>query len=88
MSEPRKIRLHSSELFHTPGMLRYAENAFRSPTKKDREVALKMLVDGYGLPRFVAWGLLDGCIPYEVEGDCVVFEVDTAPKVQSEARDA
>jgi hypothetical protein len=54
MSEPRKIRLHSSELFNTPGMLRYAQNAFRSPTKKDREVALKMLVHGYGLPRFVA----------------------------------
>ena len=86
MSEPRKIRLLSSEMFHTPGMLRHAENAFRSPDKKDREVAIRMLMDGYGLPRFVAWGLLDGCFPYEVEGECVVFEVDTAPGVQSEAR--
>jgi hypothetical protein len=87
MSEPRKIRLQSSEMIETPGILKYARHAFRSPDKKDREVAICMLVDGYGLPRFVAWGLLDGCIPYTVEGDCVVFEVDTKPKVQPEARD-
>ena len=88
MSEPRRIRLHSSELFHTPGLIRFARHAFRSPAKKDREVAIDMLVNGYGLPRFVAWGLLDGCIPYAVEGGCVVFEVDTAPRVQSEAQGA
>lgn len=88
MYVPRKIRLHSSGLINTPGMLKCAQNAFRSPSRKDREVAIDMLVDGYGLPRFVAWGLLDGCIPYTAEGDCVVFEVDTAPKVQSEAQGA
>ena len=86
MSGPSQFRLTSSTLFHMPSMMKFAQNAFRSPDEKDREVALTMLVDGYGLPRFVAWGLLDGCFPYEVEGECVVFEVDTAPGVQSEAR--
>jgi hypothetical protein len=84
----RKIRLHSSEMCNTPGMLRWAKDVFRYPRKQDRENAIWVLVSGYGLPRFVAWGLLDGCIPYTVEGDCVVFEVDAAPRVQSEARDA
>jgi hypothetical protein len=77
---PRKICLQSSEMFNTPGMLRYARNAFRSPDKMDREVAIRMLVDGYGLPRFVAWGLLDGCIPHTIEGESVLFDVDTAPR--------
>jgi hypothetical protein len=89
MIPSRHYRLHSSEMCHTPGMLRFARHAFKSTSRKEREVAIEMLVNGYGLPRIVAWGLLDGCIPYTIEGECVVFEVDTAPLgARTSARDA
>src|SRR4051794_13325935 len=80
MSEPRKFRLTSTQLFHTPGLMRYAECAFRTGrSRKERDWAINMLVEGYSLPRFVAWGLLDGCIPYTVRDAGVEFVVSTAP---------
>jgi hypothetical protein len=70
--EKKEITLASSELFHTPGIIKYAQCAFMGG---DRVQAMDMLILGYGLPEAVAEGILDLSITTRVEGDKVIVEV-------------
>lgn len=70
----RRITLTSEPMVHTPGMLKWGMNAYKSP--KDREVVKAVFSDGYGLPDDVAHGLLTGEIAHTVEGENVIFEAD------------
>jgi hypothetical protein len=64
------VRMLSSGLCNTPGMVSYAKNAFHSG---DAAVAIKMMVDGYTLSRWEAIGILSGEIPTKNVGDVVEF---------------
>jgi len=62
---------------HTPGIVAWAISGYKTEKKAVKRVSwVKMLTEGYGLPDTVATGILAGEIPYRVEGDTVVVEVE------------
>jgi hypothetical protein len=66
--EPRPIRkqLTSSGMFYTPGFFRALRNDYRIKGAPRRR-AIKILSDGYGLPREEAEGLLSGAIEIAID---------------------
>ncbi len=73
MTQPTTYRLASSGLIHTPGIVRWAMNGYRFP--RDRNVMLKIIREGYGIPTPAAKALLSGAAPFTVEGETVIFTV-------------
>lgn len=69
------LRLLSSGLVHTPGIIRWAECAYRTG---DPEMAVTVMVDGYKLKPEFARQLLAGEIEYTVNGENVEIDVDPA----------
>ena len=65
---PRLMRkaLTSTAMFHTPGFFRALQNDYRIKGGPRRR-AVRMLSDGYGLPRAEAEGLLSGAIGIEID---------------------
>jgi hypothetical protein len=59
-------------MLHAPGMIRWAINGYAY--KRDRDVMTKVVVEGWrGVPEAAARALLSKSVPFEVEGDVVVF---------------
>ena len=72
-------RLHSSPMQHTPGVIAWAINGYAFP--KDRSMLIKVIKAGFaGVPTFAIQQLLSGAVGHTVEGDVVVFTVDTPPE--------
>lgn len=69
--QPTTYRMGSSALIHTPGIVRWAINGYSFP--RDRNVMLKVIREGYGIPTPAARALLSQAVPYTVEGDTVTF---------------
>jgi len=67
----------SCELCHTPGMLRWAMNIYKS--KRDRKAPAAVFTDGFGFTDQCAHDLLSGRIPHSIDGDSVVFEYPKGP---------
>ena len=67
-----EYRLHSTGFVFTPGFLEWAKVG----AKSDLDKMVDILSRGYNLPLWVADDLLTGVLPYRVEGDVVVFEVE------------
>jgi hypothetical protein len=59
-------RLTSSGLVHTPGLFRALQTDYRIPGEPRRR-AVRILSEGYGLPRDEAQGLLSGAIPIAID---------------------
>jgi len=72
-TEERSIALTSNALIHTPGYMLWAKHVWSGKHAKDKRCVLKSIMDGYGLPRGVTIGLLDGSIEYTVKGEVVNF---------------
>lgn len=68
----RQMRLLSSEMVHTPGLMAWAVNGYQFP--RDRPALRRVIGDTYRLTRRCVDDLLSGRVPYTVEGDAVVFE--------------
>lgn len=68
------VALTSSEGVHTPGILAWARNGYAFP--KDRPAMIRVISQTYGLRRKVAQGLLDGTIPYTIDGESVCFRYE------------
>lgn len=72
-------RLHSSPMQHTPGVIAWAINGYAFP--KDRSMLIKVVKTGFaGVPAFAIQQLLSGAVSHTVEGDVVVFTVETPPE--------
>lgn len=70
MSEAREYRLGSSPFIHTPGMLRYWVNGYRTTP----EITFWQVAMGFStLPAALIADVLSGRCPYTVEGDTVVI---------------
>lgn len=67
-----EYRLHSTGFVYTPGFLAWAKAGMLSDSNKMVDIISK----GYELPEKVARDLLSGKIPYHVESETVVFEVE------------
>lgn len=68
-----QYRLHSAPLVHTPGLLAWAMNAYHFP--EDRPQMLKIMTETFDkVPTKTMDDLLAGKIPYQVEGDTIIFE--------------
>ena len=66
------IRLKSTSLCNTPGILAWAMNGYKF--KSDRKAMAAVFTEGFGLTDQCAHDLLSGKIPHSIEGDSVVFE--------------
>ncbi|SRR5258706_2282660 len=71
------IRLLSTSLVHTPGIVRWAQAGWLASRGKPR-AALLQVMQSYGLPAGLATKLLGNELAHRVEGDAVVFEVSAA----------
>lgn len=65
-------RLGSSKMIYAPGVIIWAINGYAF--KRDRAAMLRVVLAGWDIPKKVAKGLLSKQIPYEVQGETVVFE--------------
>jgi hypothetical protein len=70
--ELQQVRLLSSEMVHTPGLLAWAVIGYRFP--RDRPALRRVIGDTYRLTRRCVDDLLSGRVAYTVEGDAVVFQ--------------
>ncbi len=70
--ELQTIRLLSSEMINTPGLLRWAMNGYKCKT--DRKHMVRTFMDGYGLTEKAANDLLSGRTPHRIVGDVVEFD--------------
>lgn len=75
MKDKQTIRLSSSEMIYTPGIIAWAKQGYLFPSVKDRKYFVNLLVTGFGLTASVSRGLLTGKIPYIVEGEGIVFKI-------------
>jgi hypothetical protein len=66
-------RLGSSQGVYTPGLIKWAINGAR--THADRPQMIKLIAEGWGVPRTAAEALILKKVPYAVEGETVVFVV-------------
>ena len=67
-----RVELPSVPMVHTPGLLKWAINGYKSP--KDRKAMIAVFVDGYSLTKQCAIDLLSEKIPHTVEEDSVFFD--------------
>lgn len=65
--------LGSSSMCHAPGIIAWAINGYKF--KKDREAILNVIL-AWDIPEQVAKDLLSEKIPYTVEDESVVIEVE------------
>lgn len=65
----KTIRLTSTSLMHTPGILRWAQYGYKTGFKSDRKRMLDLFMEGYGLTKECATDLLSGAMPVEVDED-------------------
>jgi hypothetical protein len=79
--ETVQVALTSTEMVCTPGILRWAANGYKF--KRDRKKMIAVIAQTYNLKDEVAKGLLDGSIPYRVEGESVVFEYEKGQYLRS-----
>jgi hypothetical protein len=82
-SETRLVekQLTSTGLIHTPGIFRALQNDYRIKGEPRRR-AVKILAEGYGLPRKEAEGLLSGAIPIAIDeaAGTVTYTVAAQPE--------
>jgi len=64
-------RLGSNALVFAPGVVRWAVHGARFPT--DRPGMVRVIADGWGVPKAAARKLVTGKVPYTVEAGAVVF---------------
>ena len=69
-------RLGSSEWVKAPGMVAWAVNGARF--KKDCPLMVKVISEGWAVPKKAAEALVTGKVPYKVEGETVVFSVEAS----------
>lgn len=62
--------LHSSPLVFTPGFIAWAI----AGAKHQPRQMLKIISEGYSLPKPVARALLAGSIAYTIDGETITFE--------------
>jgi hypothetical protein len=62
-------RLNSTSLVYTPSIVALAKAHFPF----QREWAVRLLVEGYGLSAEIVTGLLSGSVTYSIENESVVF---------------
>jgi len=81
---PRLIQkqLTSNGLFHTPGFFRALQNDYRIQGEPRRR-AVKLLSEGYGLPRAEARGLLSGAIAIAIDEDAGTITYTVAAQSES-----
>lgn len=60
----KTIRLTSTSLMHTPGILRWAQHGYQF--KSDRKRMLDLFIQGYGLTKECATDLLSGRIQLDI----------------------
>lgn len=72
-SKPKYI-LGSSQLFHAPGIWRWAVNGYKFP--RDRAALRKVIVEGWRIPPEVAHDALMGKIPVVVTDSTVEIYAD------------
>lgn len=65
------IRLKSTSLCNTPGILAWAMNGYKF--KSDRRAMAAVFTEGFGLTDQCAHDLLSGKTTHSIEGDSVVF---------------
>lgn len=70
--ETVQVRLTSTPMVHTPGILAWAKNGYAF--KKDRKAMRNVVAQTYSLTEQCADDLLSGKTPYTVEGENVVFQ--------------
>lgn len=63
--------LGSSPMFYAPGIVAWAINGYAF--KRDRKVMVKVIADGWNIPRDAAVALLSKKVPYEIKGEVVSF---------------
>ena len=66
-------RLGSNPMIYAPGMVRWAINGFAF--KEDQNTILNVM-RAWPVPDAALHKLLNGTVPYTVEGDAVVFTVE------------
>lgn len=71
-SATTRYRLGSSGLVHAPGIVAWAINGYAF--KKDRKHLLTVITNTWKIPEEAAHALLNKTVPYEVDGEVVVFE--------------
>lgn len=69
-----RYRMQSAPMIHTPGLVAWAING--AAFEADRPQMIKVISDGYGIPRDAAAALVTGAASYTLEddGQTVVFE--------------
>ena len=73
MKEIRTFNLQSNAMVHTPGLLKWAMDGYRSRRGRKN---LREVFKAYNLSDKCVNDLLSGKTPHEVVGDCVRFEYD------------
>ena len=68
----KQYRLGSDQNFCAPGVVRWAINGAKFD--KDRPQMVKVIADGWNVPKQAAAALVTGKVPYTVEDETVVFE--------------
>lgn len=69
-----QYRLLSNPMVHTPGLLAWAMNGYHFP--EDRPHMLRIMTETFkDIPSEVMDNLLAGEIPFQVEGETIIFEV-------------
>ncbi len=64
-------RLNSNGLIFAPGMVAWAMNGYRF--KRDRSNMVKVIADGWNIPKEAVEALLSGQVPHTIEKETVVF---------------
>lgn len=67
----KTYRLGSSEMFFAPGIVAWAING--ANFKNDRTAMVRVIAQGWGVPKKDALALVTKKVPYIVENDVVVF---------------
>lgn len=69
-----KIRLVSTPMVYTPGVIAWAKNGYQFP--RDRKKIVKIITESFGLTPECAHDLLSGRVEYKLNDDSVEFEYD------------
>lgn len=75
MTKAQTYRLGSSSMVYAPGVFRWALNGYKFNSPLDRKVSVRVLVEGWSVPRAAAIAVLSGKVPHAVEGEEVVFTI-------------
>lgn len=68
---PQTYRLGSNGVFYAPGIVAWAINGYAF--KRDRDAMVNVIVAGWHIPEAAAHALLSKAVPYEIDGEVVVF---------------